>query len=151
MSLHSPKQQGNVCAEWVCMLQTNVSCVSGVLEVCCKYLYWCCKNRSGCCTCCNGYKCMFQVYVSNVSFVLDVCCKCFHLNVAKLDLDVAYTYILQAYVLSVLYSIASVSFGCYICLQWISSVFQVLILNVYCKCFSCFWTYVASVSLRCYK
>jgi hypothetical protein len=36
-------------------------------------------------------------YVSNVSYVLEVCCKCFYLNVAKVDLNVAYTYMLQVY------------------------------------------------------
>ena len=40
---------------------------------------------------------MFQVYVSSVS---DICCKCFYLDVAKVDLDVAYTCMLQAYVSS---------------------------------------------------
>ena len=39
--------------------------------------YGCCKNRSGCCTCCIGYTCIIQVYVLNISFVLDVCCNCF--------------------------------------------------------------------------
>jgi hypothetical protein len=32
-------------------------------------VYQCCKSRSGCCTCCNGYTRMFQVYVLNVSYV----------------------------------------------------------------------------------
>jgi hypothetical protein len=41
---------------------------------------------------------MFQVYVPNISSVPDICCKCFYLNVTKLDLDVAYTCMLQAYV-----------------------------------------------------
>jgi hypothetical protein len=36
------------------------------------------------------------MYVTNVSFVLDVCCKCFYLDIAKVDLDVAYTFMLQA-------------------------------------------------------
>jgi hypothetical protein len=29
-------------------------------------VYWCCKSRSGCCTCYNSYTCMVQVYVLNV-------------------------------------------------------------------------------------
>jgi hypothetical protein len=50
----------------------------------------------------------FQVYVQNVSSVSDVYCNCFHLDVAKVDLDVAYTCMLQAYV-------SSVSGDSYIC------------------------------------
>ena len=43
----------------------------------------CCKNRSGCCICCNGCTCMLQASVINVSsFFSDVCCKCVYLNVA---------------------------------------------------------------------
>jgi hypothetical protein len=38
------------------------------------------------------------MYVSNVSSVPDICCKCFHLDVAKIDLDVVYTCMLQEYV-----------------------------------------------------
>jgi hypothetical protein len=39
-------------------------------------VYRCCKSRSRCCTCCNGYTRMFQVYVPNVSSGPDECCKC---------------------------------------------------------------------------
>jgi hypothetical protein len=40
---------------------------------------------------------MFQVYVPSFSSLSDVCCKYFHLDVAKVDLDVAYTCMLQMY------------------------------------------------------
>jgi hypothetical protein len=43
---------------------------------------------------------MFQVYAPNIS-VPDECCKCFCLDDAKVDLDVVYTCMLQAYVSSV--------------------------------------------------
>jgi hypothetical protein len=45
---------------------------------------------------------MFKVYVLNVSYVSDVCGKYFHLDVAKVDLDVVYTCMLQQHVSSVL-------------------------------------------------
>jgi hypothetical protein len=51
----------------------------------------------------------------------------FCLDVAKVDLDVAYTYMLQAYVSSVfmcfIRMFASVSSECCIYLQWFSNVF----------------------------
>jgi hypothetical protein len=43
------------------------SCVSDVLDLCCK-------SEFGCCICCYGYTRMFQEYVSSVSVV---CYKCF--------------------------------------------------------------------------
>jgi hypothetical protein len=53
---------------------------------------------------------------------LDVCYKCVYL-------DVAYgSHICVASVLS----------GCYVCLQWFSSVFQVLFASVSEACFKCF-------------
>ena len=43
--------------------------------------YGCCKNRSGCCTCCIFCKCfrgMLQAFVQNILSVLDIyCSKCF--------------------------------------------------------------------------
>jgi len=93
-------------------------------------LYHCCRNRSGCCTCCNAY----------VSSVYSKCFVCitrmlqvFHLDTAKVDLDVAYTCMLQAY-------ISNVSYVCCIRLQWLSSVFRCFasVLEVCCKCFNCF-------------
>jgi hypothetical protein len=45
--------------------------------------YVCCKNRSWCCTCCNGCTRMLQASIPNVSSVfLDVRRKCAYLNVA---------------------------------------------------------------------
>jgi hypothetical protein len=37
----------------------------------------CCKSRSGCCICCNGYTRMLQASVPNISVVSDECCMCF--------------------------------------------------------------------------
>jgi hypothetical protein len=69
------------------------------------------------------------VYIPNVSSVSNECCKVFYLDVAKVDLDVAYTCKLQAYVSSVfgcfIRMFASVSSECCIYLQWFSNVFQV--------------------------
>jgi hypothetical protein len=101
----------------------------------------CCKSRSRCCICCNGYTCMLQVSIPNVSAVSDVwymrvylgvayvshlCCKCFIRMLHMFHIDVAYI------------------------LQWLHTYF-----------FSCFWrmlqvfqlfrTYVANVSSRCCK
>jgi hypothetical protein len=92
------KQRGDVA-------QKNACCKHMFLDVCCKALYrscksrWgCCKNRSGYCTCCNAYTRMFQVYVPNVFPSLShVCCKYFHLDVAKVDLEVAYICVASIY------------------------------------------------------
>jgi hypothetical protein len=64
-----------------------------VFQTCCKPMFQvfqvfqmyisivscgCCKSRSGCCICCNGYTHMLQTSISNVSSVfLHICCKCF--------------------------------------------------------------------------
>jgi hypothetical protein len=50
------------------MLQEFVQNISSVSDACYKYYIW-----------------MLQIYVPSVS---DVCCNCFHLSVAKVDLDV---------------------------------------------------------------
>jgi hypothetical protein len=64
----------------------------------------------------------------------------FHLDVAKVDLDVAYTCMLQAYVLSV----TCVSYVCFNCFIWMLHMFAMAF-----KCFpgvlQVFQTYVASV------
>jgi hypothetical protein len=91
--------------------------------------------------------------------VLSVCSKCFIcskrmlqlfcLDVVKVDLDVAYTYMLQAYVLSVyrcfIHMFASVSSGWCICLQWFSNVFR-----HFRKCFRrLFQVFYLSYFVRC--
>ena len=78
---------------------------------------------------------MLQASVLNVSFVfLDVRCKCVYV-------DVAYgPHICVASVLS----------GCYVCLQWFSSVFA-NILNACFKCFIYLQTYIASVATIRFK
>jgi hypothetical protein len=81
------------------------------------------------------------VCVPNVSYVSDVRCKYFHLHVVKLDLNVIYICILQAYFSSFIFvfhtSVASVSCGCCICLQWFLSVFHVFSVSVSDACFKC--------------
>jgi hypothetical protein len=54
---------------------------------------------------------MLQTYVSSVSDVSEVCCKCFHVDVAKVDRDVAACckclfivfHLFQTYITSVFY------------------------------------------------
>jgi hypothetical protein len=87
---------------WKHILQTYVSRVSDVLEVCCKYFY----N--------NVTKVDWDIahVTMAIPYISSVCSKCFicirhmlqvfYLYVAKVDLDVAYTCMLQAYVLSIL-------------------------------------------------
>jgi hypothetical protein len=45
---------------------------------------------SGSCICCYGYARIFQAYVSNVSDVFRFMLQVFHLDVAQVDLDIAY-------------------------------------------------------------
>jgi hypothetical protein len=97
-----------------------------------------------------------------------VCFKCFIcsrrilqmicLDVAKVDLDVAYTCMLQEYVSSVfrcfIRMFASVSSGCCICLQWFSNVFHVFFASVSdagFKCFICILLYVATIACGYFK
>jgi hypothetical protein len=117
-------------------------------------VYRCCKSRSGCCTSCNGYTRMFQVYVTNVSSAPDECCKCFYLDVAKVDLDVAYTCMLQAYVSRVSYVCLRVFYPdvAYVCngFQMFSGVSQVFS-DAYFKCFICLLLCVAIFVSECFK
>jgi hypothetical protein len=103
----STKKEGDVCAKRVCckrMFQVSQSYVAIILSRC-RSGY--CKSRSEYYTYCNGYTRMFQVYVLSVSSVTSwkkfICCKCFHLDIAKVDLNV--TYIMH---------LASVCFECFI-------------------------------------
>ena len=123
-----PKQQGNI---------TLKARVANVCFKCFKYfrgvlqLFYIgvCKNRSRCCTCCNGYTCIFQVYVPTVSSVSNVCCK----------RDIAYvSHMLQGYVPNVL----AVSFLC------CSKYFHVA--SVLSRCCICVHKYVASVCSKCF-
>jgi hypothetical protein len=82
--------------------------------------YGCCKSRSECCIYCNSYTRMLQTSVPNVSSVFRCMLQVFFLDVA---------YVPHKYV-------ASVLSRCRICLQWLSSVFQVF--QICCKSFSCF-------------
>jgi hypothetical protein len=109
--IHSPKQQGDVCAETACCKH-----LFQVFQIFQRYvasvLYQCSKSRSGRCTCCNGvFKCTSKMFHLFQTYVVSV-----HLDVAKVDLDIAYTCMLQVYVLSV--------FSCFVCMS------QVFYLNV---------------------
>jgi hypothetical protein len=75
-------------------------CFIGIYVVSVAYHCW--KSILECCTCCNGYTHMFQVYVPNVLSIFRCTLQVFYLDVAKVDLDVAYTCMLLAYVSSVL-------------------------------------------------
>jgi hypothetical protein len=89
-----------------------------------------------------------------------VCFKCFicfrrmlqvfHLDVVKVNLDFAYTCMLQAYV----FSVSGVSYVCCKCFIWMLHMFCTGY-NVFSWCsrhmlqvFQLFWMYVASVSSR---
>ena len=63
----------------------------------------------------------------------------FYLDVAKVDLDVAYTYMLQAYVSSV----SGVLYVCCKCFFWMLHMLAIV--------FKCFQTFSASVSDACFK
>jgi hypothetical protein len=81
---------------------------------------------------------MFQVYLPNVSSIIRRMLQVFYLDVAKIDLDVAYTCKLQVYVSSV----SDVSYECCKCF------FRTLYMfcNGYTRVFLVFQTYVSSVS-----
>jgi hypothetical protein len=138
-SLHSSKQQGDFYAESTCC-----NYIFQVFQVFQRYIasvsYRCCKSRSGCCICCNDYARMFQVYVLNVSSISNVRYKYFHMDVAKVDLNVAYACIFQVFHTS----IASISSRCYIIFAMVSSVFQVIL-----QVFQTHVLSVSSVSLIC--
>ena len=94
----------NGCA---CMLQACVHNVSSVFsDVCCKCVYldvadvfhtYIISVLSKCCICCTS-----DTHVASVCFKCFYCFKrmlqVFYLDVAKVDLDVTYTCMLQAYV-----------------------------------------------------
>jgi hypothetical protein len=76
---------------------------------------------------------MFQVYVLNVSFVSDVCSKCFYLDVAKVDLNVAYICMLQAYIFKY-FRCSHILQLFYLNVAYVCNGFQVFF-QVFCKCF----------------
>jgi hypothetical protein len=77
-----------------------------------------------------------------------------YINVAKVDLDVAYTYMRQAYV-------SSVSYICWKFFIWMLHMFAMfssIFLDVFCKCFRRLFQgfidlllYVATVAFGCFK
>jgi hypothetical protein len=68
-----------------------------------------------------------QVHVPNVSFVADVCCKYFHLDFAKVDLDVAYTCMLQALFSSVFRCLIRLLQVFHLNVVYVCNVFQVFL------------------------
>jgi hypothetical protein len=125
-------------------------------------LYRSCKTISRCCTCCNDYTCMFKIYVLNVFICFrrmwqifsSGCCKsrsrcCVHMYVATTCFKClrCFIHMLQVFYLDVAYV-----------LQWLHTYFSSFffgcfasVSDVCCNCFSCFRTYVASVSSKGYK
>jgi hypothetical protein len=83
------------------------------------------------------------MYVSSVCSKCFICSKCtlqaFYLDVAKVDLDVAYTCMLQAYVKC----FSDVSYVCYKYFIWM--------LHMFCNSFHLFLSVFASVSDACFK
>jgi hypothetical protein len=103
--------------------------------------YGCCKSRSRCYICCNGYTRMLQASVSNVSSVFQTYVAC------------VFIWMLQVFYLDVVY----VSYICCKYFIWMLHIFvngfQVFCkcFGCICKCFSCFRTYVANISYECCK
>jgi hypothetical protein len=108
---------------------------------------------SGCCICCNDYIRILQAYVS---YAFKHMFEVFHVDVAKIDLDVAYACMLQSVCFRCFHKdVASVSsrcctsrFGCCIYLKWLHKCFKSL---RFLQAFQLFRTYVASVSFKCCK
>jgi hypothetical protein len=75
-------------------------------------------------------------YVPNVSSVLDICCKYFHLDVAKVDMDIVYIYmhILQAYFSSGFRCFKHLLQVFHLDVVYVCNGFQVF-LRCFCKCF----------------
>ena len=117
------------------------------LDVACV-LSGCCKSRSGCCTCCNGYTHMLQASVSNASVVSDGWCTCF---IWVLHIFHTYVAIISSACCIYFHTyVASVSYRCCICFAIATHMFP--------SCFRCmlqvfqlFRTYVANVSSKCCK
>ena len=121
---------------------------------------------------------MLQAYVSSVSDVFIWMLHAFHLDVAKVDRDVAHVVMVilvccncmfqmfylffQTYVASVFIwmfhmfhtYVTGVLSGCSVCLPWFQVFFQVFFASVsyvYFKYFICLQTYVVSVVSECFK
>jgi hypothetical protein len=95
------------------------------------------------------FECIFQMFYMYQTYVASF----FHLYIAKVDLDVAYTCMLQAYILNVS-GVTYVSCKCFI---WMLHMFAINfkcfanVSDVCCNYFSCFRAYIASVLSGCYK
>jgi hypothetical protein len=122
------------CNGYTCIFQVYVLNVSSVLGMLHYY---------------NGYTCIFQVYVLNVSSVLDICYKYFYLDVARIDLNVEYTCMLQAYVSFCRCFIRMLQVFAYVCNDF--QVFLDIFARVSNACFKCFTCHALYVVIECYK
>jgi hypothetical protein len=66
---------------------TTYACYKPIFQVFRMYVS---SGSSGCCICCYGYTHMFHVYVFKRFRCLRLMLQVFYLNVAKVDLNVAY-------------------------------------------------------------
>jgi hypothetical protein len=118
------------CAEIACC-----KCLFQVVqmfEYVASVLYWCCKSRLRCCTYCNMFSSVCPKCFIYFRRILQV----FHLDVAKVYLDVAYTCMLQA-------CVSCVSYVCCKCFIWILHMFC----SGYKRVFLVFHMHVVSVSI----
>jgi hypothetical protein len=101
----------------------------------------CCKSRSGCYICCNGYIHMLQASVLNVSPVSDFCSTCFIwvLHMFSSGCYICFTYMLQVFYLD----------GAYI-LQLLHMCFP-RVSDICCKCFNYFGRMLQMFSLDVIK
>jgi hypothetical protein len=110
------------------VVAVHLSVTPDMLQVCVSSVSCeCCKSRSGCCICCNGYTRMLQVSVLNVSSVffrrmlqmcLFECCICFTHMLRVFYLDVTHAFAMTFQMFSdVSTSVSDPCFKCFICLQ----------------------------------
>jgi hypothetical protein len=95
-------------------------------------LYRCCKSKLGCYTCCNGISSICPKYFICFRRMLQV----FHLDDAKVELDVAYACMFQVFLVFHTY-VAGVLSGCCICFAMAINVFS-WFSDVCCNYFNCF-------------
>ena len=104
------------------MFQTSVSSVS-----------------SRCCICCYGYTCMFQACVSNASDVFRLILQMFHLDIVKVDLDIAYVAMAIHTCFKTMFQVFHMfSDVCCKCFIWMLQVYVPNVLSVSDICCNCF-------------
>jgi hypothetical protein len=97
--------------------------------------YRCCKIRSGCCTCCNGYshiyfKCMFQIFYLYHIYVANIFIKMLHIH---------------ACCKRIFQVVSGVSHVCCKCFIWMLHMFAMIF-----KCFSGIFTNVSHACFKCF-